>query len=271
MAVFKGNTHAVFLDRKEAKGPIDQQIEDAMVFVKKHINLGSRIADVYREDIYELPMDSVRELISNAVCHRSYLSPGSIQVAIYDDRLDVTSPGRLSPDLIIDHLIEGNSRVCNIAIGAAFQYMHIIERWGSGIPRVFEDARMYGLGDPEIKDFGTSFRVSLHRKPFETDPFGVVNPSTRTIESQNSVSKRNESQSETQNDTQNDTQKRDPLAEKIIAAMKANPQATRADIAKQAGVSLATIARKLKEMNCIRYVGSSKKGHWEVDDYIHAL
>ena len=94
----------------------------------------------------------------------------------------------------------------------------------------------------------------------------MVNPPARTIESQNSVSKRNESQSEPQNDTQNDTQKRDPLAEKIIAAMKANPQATRADIAKQAGVSLATIARKLKEMNCIRYVGSSKKGHWEVDD-----
>ena len=55
---------------KEAKGPIDQQIEAAMVFVKKHINLGSRIADVYREDIFKLPMDSVRELISNAVCHR---------------------------------------------------------------------------------------------------------------------------------------------------------------------------------------------------------
>ena len=135
------------------------------------------IADIYREDIYELPMDSVRELISDAVCHRSYLSPGSIQVAIYDDRLEITSPGRLSPDLTINHLIEGNSRVRNIAIGAAFQYMHIIERWGSGIPRVFEDARMYGLGDPEIKDFGTSFRISLHRKPFETDPFGVVNPS----------------------------------------------------------------------------------------------
>ena len=59
MAVFKGNTRAVFLDRKEAKGPIDQQIEDAMVFVKKHITLGSRIADVYREDIFELPMGGV--------------------------------------------------------------------------------------------------------------------------------------------------------------------------------------------------------------------
>ncbi|MBR3106360.1 MAG: hypothetical protein IKH30_04130 [Clostridia bacterium] len=73
-------------------------------------------------------------------------------------------------------MIEGNSRVRNIAIGAAFLYMHIIEKWGSGIPHVFEDARMYGLGDPEIKDFGTSFRVSMHRKSFETDPFGVVMP-----------------------------------------------------------------------------------------------
>ena len=45
--------------------PFDQQIEDAMVFVKKHINLGSRIADVYREDIYALPLDSARELLSN--------------------------------------------------------------------------------------------------------------------------------------------------------------------------------------------------------------
>ena len=128
MALFKGNTRAVFLDRKEAKRPTDQQIEDAMVFVRKHINLGSRIADVYREDIYELPMDSVREIISNAVCHRSYLSPGALRVAIHDDRLEVTSPGRLSPDLTVGQLIESNSRVRNSAIGTAFQYMHIIER-----------------------------------------------------------------------------------------------------------------------------------------------
>ena len=129
MAVFKGSTRAVFLDRKTAAGPIDEQIEEAMLFVKRNIRLGSRIAGVYREDIYELPIDSIREMISNAVCHRSYVSPGSIQVAIYDDRLEVTSPGRLSPDLTMEQLKAGNSRVRNVAIGAAFQYMHIIERW----------------------------------------------------------------------------------------------------------------------------------------------
>ena len=71
MAVFKGNTRAVFLDRKEAKGPIDRADRRCHgVRQKATSNLGSRIADVYREDIYELPMDSVRELISNAVCHQ---------------------------------------------------------------------------------------------------------------------------------------------------------------------------------------------------------
>ena len=111
MAVFKGNTRAIFLDRKEATGPIDEQIEEAMLFVKRNIRLGSRIAGVYREDFYELPIDSIREMISNAVCHRSYISPGSIQVAIYDDRLEVTSPGRISPDLTMEQMKAGNSRV----------------------------------------------------------------------------------------------------------------------------------------------------------------
>ena len=122
LASFKGTTRAVFLDKQEAKGPIDMQIEDAMTFVKKHINLGSRIAGKYRDDYYELPIDSIREMISNAVCHLSYLSLGTIQVAIYDDRLEVTSPGRLSPDLSIEQIIAGNSRIQNSAIGAAYSW-----------------------------------------------------------------------------------------------------------------------------------------------------
>ena len=66
--------------------------------------------------------ETVSMEISNAVCHRSYVSPGSIQVAIYDDRLEVTSPGRISPDLTMEQLKAGNSRVRNVAIGAAFQF-----------------------------------------------------------------------------------------------------------------------------------------------------
>ncbi len=203
MALFKGNTRAIFLDRKDATGPIDQQIEDAMKFVSRNIHLGSRISGVNREDFYELPMDSVREMISNAVCHRSYLLAGSVQVAIYDDRLEVTSPGKLKSDLSIEQMITGNSSVRNIAIGAAFQYMHIIEKWGSGIPRIIKDAKAYGLNPPELKDFGTSFRISLFRKPFETDAFGVVNP-MRTLSAGIAESDSNHSTGISTSDT-NDT------------------------------------------------------------------
>ena len=73
LAAFKGKTHSIFIDKQEAKGPIDQQIEEAMMFVKKHINLGSRIGGTYRDDFYALPIDSIREMISNAVCHRRKL------------------------------------------------------------------------------------------------------------------------------------------------------------------------------------------------------
>ena len=156
--------------------PIDQQIEEAMKFVSRNILLGARIAGVYREDAFELPMDSIREMITNAVCHRSYLLAGSVQVAIYDDRLEVTSPGRLSSDLTIAKMIAGDSRIRNVAIGAAFQYMRLVEKWGSGMPGIFQEAKAYGLKPPEIKDFGTSFRISLSRKPLKTDDFGVVNP-----------------------------------------------------------------------------------------------
>ena len=196
MAAFKGKGRSVFLDRQEAKGPIDSQIEEAMAFVKKHINLGARIEDVYREDIYELPIDSIREMISNAVCHRSYLSTGSIQVAVYDDRLEVTSPGRLCPELTIEQIIDGNSRLQNTAIGAAFFYMHIIEKWGTGIPRIFESIRAYGLGEPTIKDYGTSFRISVPRRAFATDEFGVVDFPGRKAENETRNEKKDSNEAE---------------------------------------------------------------------------
>ena len=77
-----------------------------------------------------------------------------IQVAIYDDRLEVTSPDRLSPDLTINHLIEGNSRVRNIAIGAAFQYMHIrltnIQQWPLDTPLFYVSEKSFEQSDNSV-------------------------------------------------------------------------------------------------------------------------
>lgn len=263
MAVFKGNTRAIFLDRKEATGPIDEQIEEAMLFVKRNIRLGSRIAGVYREDFYELPIDSIREMISNAVCHRSYISPGSIQVAIYDDRLEVTSPGRISPDLTMEQMKAGNSRVRNVAIGAAFQYMHIIEKWGTGIPRILKEAAEYGLREPELKDFGTSFRINIYRKPFETDLFGVVNPVIGS-ESQSATQSADGTLKDPQSATQDVKPGLNP-PDHLREMIRQDPKVTRKRMAAELGISERSVQRLLNSMTDVHFTGGGGRGHWVVD------
>ena len=301
MAAFKGSTRAVFLDRQEAAGPIDRQIEEAMSFVKKHINLGARIDGTYREDIYELPIDSIRKMISNAVCHRSYLSAGSIQVAVFDDRLEVTSPGRLSTELTIEQIVDGNSRLQNIAIGAAFLYMHIIEKWGTGIPRIFENAKAYGIGVPEIKDYGTSFRISIPRKPFETDEFGVVDPSWNEakggyageVKHHGSASDEAEDEAEHHSLTSNEAEdeaelnslaskeaerlvveyagnisgKKREKAMVILGEMIDNPHITAQEIGERTGMSRATVQRtisEIKKAGIVSRQGSNNGGIWAI-------
>ena len=68
--VFKGTTKAVFVDRREYTGPIWEQIDEAFQFVLRNIHLGATIVGIYRQDVYEIPPDAIRELIINAMVHR---------------------------------------------------------------------------------------------------------------------------------------------------------------------------------------------------------
>lgn len=162
--MFKGKNRAVFVDKREYTGPLWQQIEDAFQFALRNIHLGARIEGIYRQDIYELPPDSIRELIINAVMNCSFLQNSHIQVAVYDDRLEITSPGGLLPGMTIERMKEGYSKIRNRALAHAFLYMNMIEAWGSGIPKLMESMRKYGLEEPEFIDMGIGLRINLYRK-----------------------------------------------------------------------------------------------------------
>ena len=162
--MFKGTTRAVFIDKREYSGPLWKQIDDAFQFVLRNIHLGARLEGIYRKDIYELPPDSIRELIINAVMNCSFLQNSRIQVAIYDDRLEITSPGGLMPGVTLDKMKEGYSKIRNRALAHAFSYMNLIEAWGSGIPKLLESMQEYGLREPEFCDLEIGFRINLYRK-----------------------------------------------------------------------------------------------------------
>ncbi len=163
-ALFKGTERDEFIDRKEFKGPIYQQIDDAYKFVLRHINKSAQINGIVRRDVYELPVRAVREAIVNAVTHRSYLDDSCIQISVFDDRLEVLSPGMLYGGLDIQTALEGKSKCRNAAISEAFYYMGIIEAWGTGLGRIRKSCREYGLEEPGIEEFGDGFRVVFYRK-----------------------------------------------------------------------------------------------------------
>ena len=167
-ALFKGTTRDIFIDQKEFTGPIYEQVDDAYHFILRHINLGAEINGVYRSEEYELPTKAIREMVANAVVHRSYLDEACVQVCIFDDRIEVLSPGMLYGGLDIATAKMGKSRCRNEAIAEAFHYMHIIESWGTGIPRLYNRCAEYGLSEPLFEEFGDGIKVTMFRKVSNT-------------------------------------------------------------------------------------------------------
>ena len=162
-AVFKGRDRAVFLDKREFTGPIYLQIEEAVDFVLRNIRLGVTIDGLVRKEKYELPPEAIREMIINAHCHRNFLDESCIQVAIYDDRLEVTSPGGLYNGLTYEEVMSGHSKIRNKGIANIFNQMGLVEAWGSGIKRILNVAEEYGLQEPKFQEFDNMFRVELFR------------------------------------------------------------------------------------------------------------
>ena len=163
-AKIKGITRDVFIDKKEYTGSIYEQVEAAYQFVLRHINRSSEIESLIRIDKYELPTSAIREIIINAQVHRNYMDNSCVQIAIYDDRLEVTSPGTLYGGLTLEEILNGRSKIRNKVIAEIFNKMDLIEQWGTGIQRIINRAKEYELPKPEFREIGNTFRVNLYRK-----------------------------------------------------------------------------------------------------------
>ena len=162
--VFKGDTKAVFVDRREFTGPVYQLIEEAHKYILAKINMGCVIEGIQRSDLYELPPDALRELVVNAFAHRNYFEHNApIFVAVYDTRVEIVSPGGLPRGLTVEKALSGRSQIRNHALAEAFNYMKVIEQWGSGLRRVADELEAYGAKPLELEDGGIDVRLNVFR------------------------------------------------------------------------------------------------------------
>lgn len=250
-ALFKGTTRDMFIDRKEFDGPIYKQVEEAYQFVLRHINMGAEIHGVYREDKLELPRKAIREMIANAVLHRSYLDRSCTQVSIYDDRIEVLSPGTLYGGLDITTALEGKSTCRNEAIAEAFHYMRIVEAWGTGIPRIRNKCAEYGLKEPKFEEFGDGFRVSIYRRNDQPDQLNQFNQTNQT--NQTNISDKSDQEQ--------------GIKEEIMKLLCQNTNIKIRDIGETLQLTDSQIkyyVKLLKDEGRLKREGSNRSGHWVV-------
>ena len=99
----------------------------------------------------------------NAIVHRDYTDPGNIQIRIFDDRLEIWSPGLLSKELNISSLLAGNrSSPRNRGLAKIFHDIGFIEGWGAGFQWMLEGCTMNSNPKPEMNYPAANYGVSKH-------------------------------------------------------------------------------------------------------------
>lgn len=154
MARFRGLDKSEFIDQRQIEGHSFTLLEEAMLFLRRHLPIAGRIVPglFEREDEPLFPLVALREALVNALCHRDYtIFGGAVSLAIYDDRLEIWSDGTLPfglqpEDLKRDH----PSRPRNPLIAKVFYLRGIIERWGRGTQKIIELCVKAGHPEPEF-------------------------------------------------------------------------------------------------------------------------
>ncbi len=148
--------------REEIGGPLARMIERAWQVVWEEMRVGAVVKELVREEQTEYPPFAVREALVNAICHRDYRLRGRrIEVRMFDDRLEVISPGGLPGYITLDNIVDEHfSRNPRIVAGL-FQWGYI-EELGLGIDRMIEEMLRAGHPAPVFRATPYSFTVTLY-------------------------------------------------------------------------------------------------------------
>jgi len=165
---FKGNKPVKpFIDMKVTSGNIIDQVNKSLSFVLEHIPKAVWLAGKpQREERYQYPPDAIREAIVNAICHRNYEEKSNIQIRVFDDYMEVWSPGELPSPLTPEDLKKTHKSIPrNPIIARQFFWIRFIEEVGTGTNDMMECCKEWEIPEPEFKhvmgDFVVTFRGKI--------------------------------------------------------------------------------------------------------------
>jgi len=139
-------------------------VEQAVEFVRRNTGVSSTLADgARREQKWAYPEEAVREAIVNALVHRDYLLSGTtVELSIYEDRLEVISPGRLPNGITPQRMLTGCRAARNQLLKDVMRDYGYLEHMGMGVPRkIVIEMRKHNGTSPDLIEDEELFMVRL--------------------------------------------------------------------------------------------------------------
>lgn len=244
------------IDDKEYSGGLINLLQDSVNFVTNNSKKMWKKEKDRRVEMPDYPERAVLEGIVNALIHRNYLELGSeVHIDMYDDRLEIYSPGGMYDGIDIKDrdIRDVPSRRRNPVIADIFNRLNFMERRGSGFKKILEDYENH----PNYREALAPTFNSEH------DAFVLTLRNMNYVEVDYKISV---AQGVAQGVVQGVAQDNSDIEDAIIELIKNNNKISREQMAKEIGVSVKTIERRLKGMEQIRFIGSGYSGYWEIGD-----
>ena len=152
-----------FIDLKIVEGNIIDQVEEAENFVLSHIKKAAKIVGFERQEVWEYPINALREAIVNAICHRDYSYSSDITIGIFDDRVEISNPGTLPEPLTPEDLKKKHKSIPrNPLVANTFFLIRNIEQWGEGTNKIIKWCLEHGLREPDFEEIAGGFLVRFY-------------------------------------------------------------------------------------------------------------
>jgi len=248
---------AHYLDSEDFEGPLSKVFEGALGFVMR--SLPKQQGDRGINEPGQLPVPRIvfEELLVNALMHRDYFIEAPVRLFIFQDRVEIISPGNLPNHLTVEKIRAGNSVLRN-PILASYAAKGILpyRGLGTGIRRALTEWNVIDFIDERE---ACIFKATIRFIKVQDEPKDMPD------KTQGAPKKRNKGALKP--DFAPINASLTGLQKKIVASISSNPEISYNEMAQQLGKNRTTIMRnisKMKDMGLLVRVGSKKTGYWKV-------
>lgn len=264
------------IDDVELEGCVIGQLQDAVSFVRNNSHKKWWKENDHREELPDYPDRAVTETIANAIIHRDYMQMGSeVHIDMYDDRLEVYSPGGMMDGRLIQQLnpMTVPSKRRNPLLADFFSRLGLMERRGSGMKKIIDAYKQYEhLVDfhiPEFSSNASEFHVTLWNLNFDDKVIGEITsdgiPLIEEIRKGNEVVFTKEFIKEPAEFTKEFIK----ASRQIYKLISMNPHISTAKMAESMGLSTRQVLKyikRLQELHKVARIGGRKAGEWKIVD-----